>query len=98
MSSLPPSMSRTLTRGGRFSGVHWWPVLRVHRGRLTRRVVNLFAQPILLVGRFQGCLIPAVSTSLDSSEGPVWEKTPEIRGWPSVREPIVHCAHRPVEH
>jgi len=32
MSSLLPSMSRTLTRGGRFSGVHWWPVLGVHRG------------------------------------------------------------------
>ncbi len=32
MSSLLPSMSRTLTSGGRLSGVHWWPVLGVHRG------------------------------------------------------------------
>jgi hypothetical protein len=35
-------MSRTLTRGGRFSGVHWWPVLGVHRGLAGR--VRVFAQ------------------------------------------------------
>ena len=32
MQSPPASTSRIATRGGRFSGVHQWPVLGVHRG------------------------------------------------------------------
>jgi hypothetical protein len=29
---LPPSTPQLIGRGGRFSGVHEWPVLGVHRG------------------------------------------------------------------
>jgi hypothetical protein len=30
-----PSTSQRVSRGGRFSGVHWWPDLGVHRGLTT---------------------------------------------------------------
>jgi hypothetical protein len=39
-SSSLASTSRSVSRGGRFSGVHQWPVLGVHRGLLVKNATN----------------------------------------------------------
>lgn len=37
---VPPATPQLASRGGRFSGVHWWPDLGVHRDQITYRLVS----------------------------------------------------------
>ncbi len=44
---VPPATPQLASRGGRFSGVHWWPDLGVHRGLEIEREVKGILEELL---------------------------------------------------